>query len=138
MPLEKQELLNAPRNKSGEWLSDQEALSIEPGLYSINEVLEAVSENYRPSINQAISLIAPKEAVDKIQFKPLLGGLTKSKVFRVDIENKKYVLRLLDENQPPERRRSELNAHKIGAGMQNSSRDHIRRSNTTCYPHGIY
>lgn len=104
--------------ETGEWLSDEEALFIEHGLYSINEVLDAVSENYRPSINQAISFIASKEAVNKIQFKPLLGGLTKSKVFRVDIENKKYVLRLLDENQPLEKRRSELNAHKIAAGCK--------------------
>lgn len=104
--------------QTGEWLSDQEASAIEPSSYSINEVLNAVSENYALPINDAVLLIASKEAVDKIKFKPLLGGGTKSKIFRVDIENKKYVLRLLDENQPVERRRSELIAHKIGAELQ--------------------
>jgi thiamine kinase-like enzyme len=90
----------------------------EPSSYSIKEVLAAVSENYALPINEALSLIAPEEVGDNIQVTPLLGGGTKSKVFRVDSGNKKYVLRLLDENQPIERRRSELNAHKIGAELQ--------------------
>lgn len=86
--------------------------------YSINEVLDSVTSNYALSINEAMSLIAPKESIDHIQFKPLLGGGTKAKIFRFDIGDKKYVLRLLDENQPIERRKSELDAHRIGAELQ--------------------
>ena len=91
---------------------------IEPSSRSIKEVLAAVPEGYALPIKESMSLIAKEEAVDKIQFKPLIGGGAKAKIFRVDIGNKKYVLRLLDEKLPIERRRSEINAHKIGAELQ--------------------
>lgn len=91
---------------------------MQPSAYTIKEVLTAVSEKYAVPINEALSLIAKEEEIDKIPFNPLLGGGTNSKLFRIDIGNKKYVLRLLDENQPIERRRSELNAQKIGAELE--------------------
>jgi|694.fasta_scaffold25378_3 thiamine kinase-like enzyme len=91
---------------------------IEPESNLISEVLASVSKNYALPIHEALLLVADGEDIDKIQFKPLLGGGTKSKIYRIDIGNKKYVLRLLDEDQPVARRRSELNAHKIGTELQ--------------------
>lgn len=91
--------------------------AMQPSSYTIKDVLHAVSEKYVIPINEALSLIAKGEVIDKVPFNPLLGGGTNSKLFRIDIGNKKYVLRLLDENQPLERRRSEFNAHRIGAEL---------------------
>lgn len=84
----------------------------------LSDICKRVSGNYVLPIHEAIALITQDVAADQIRFEPMLGGGSKAKLFRVDVGDKKYVLRLLDENQPVGQRMSELNAHRIGVELQ--------------------
>lgn len=92
----------------------------EPGqcvYYSLDELLERVAPNYIPSIREAVSRISLENSEKYICFTPLLGGLSKCQLFRMEVKGKKYVLRLLDEKKPIEKRRSEIEGHRIGAQL---------------------
>jgi thiamine kinase-like enzyme len=84
---------------------------------SLNDLLTDISKNYACPIKEAIKKIAPTKNVNDICFHPLLGGLSSAKLFSIDIDDKKYVFKLLDETISIERRKSEINAHKIGAEL---------------------
>jgi len=85
--------------------------------FSFIEILNSVSTAHALQVQEAIKMIAQNYTLNTLCFEPLLGGLSKSKVYRVDINNKKFVVRFLDENEPLERRLSEVRAHQIGAKL---------------------
>jgi thiamine kinase-like enzyme len=90
----------------------------QPQAVSANEILRTVSKEYCMPVISALASVAAEKDLDKMAFIPLLGGGTKAKIFRVELNQQKFVLRLLDENQPLERRKSELCAHKMGEKLQ--------------------
>jgi guanylate kinase len=91
---------------------------IPKSYFNLNDILNTASDACATQIQEAINVIAPNESVNNLCFKPLLGGVSKAQVFQFDVKNKKYVLRLLDEHEPIDRRLSELSAHKIGVELR--------------------
>ena len=82
-----------------------------------NDILNNVTTTYAPAIQEAINMLVSKEDIENIHFKPL-NGFSDARLFQFDVKDKKYVLRLLDENKPLERRNSELEAHRIGVELK--------------------
>ncbi len=84
--------------------------------YSLHDILDTLPETYNDPLIEALSSIAPQENIFRIPFEPLLG-LSNSKVFSFEVKNQKFVLRLLEERHPLERRIAEVSAHKIGDSL---------------------
>ena len=81
--------------------------------YTLSDILNPLSLTYKNAILKAISTVAPQEDMYNIRFEPLVG-FSLSKVFSFEVHDKKFVLRLLVEKHPLERRIAEVNAHRIG------------------------
>ena len=84
-------------------------------LHLQNNILMEMPQIYADSIQEALLTVASQEDLATISFKPLLGGLSGSKLFEVCVKDKRYVLRLMDHTKALERRQSEVIAHKAAA-----------------------
>ena len=88
-----------------------------PNLHTLDDIINSVSKTYTKPILEAISTIVPREDIHRILFEPLLG-FSLSKVFSFEFNGQKFVLRLLAEKKPRERRIAEVNAHKMGVELE--------------------
>jgi len=84
---------------------------------TLNSLLQGLSNGYMLQIQEALNFIAQGNQ-NQLFFQPLLGGLSNAKIFSFAINNKQYVLRLLDEAESIDIRQSELAAHQIGAQLK--------------------
>jgi len=86
--------------------------------YSLSQLLENISPVYHSSIVEAIAKMTTNEDTSKIVFTLMLGGLSNAQLFQMNVDNRKYVLRLLDEKKAVERRKSEVYGHLLGASLK--------------------
>lgn len=86
--------------------------------FSYNELLDKVPSIFITSIKEAISKSFLQEDIKNIKFKKVFGGLSESRLFQINSNNNKYILRLLDEKKEQESRKSEISAHKIGSKLK--------------------
>lgn len=77
-----------------------------------------LSDEYTEFVKEAIYKIHSNVNFNDINFDSLIGGLSKSKLFKFDIYRKTYVLRLLDKNIQVQNRISEIRSHKIAADLE--------------------
>lgn len=86
--------------------------------FSYNELLNKVPYIYIASIKEVVSKSFSQEELNSLKFKKLFGGLSQSKLFQINSNGNKYVLRLLDESKEIEIRKSEISAHEIGSKLK--------------------
>ena len=69
------------------------------------------------TITEALTSFDQDIDINSIDMKPLLGGISKSKLFKFNANGKTYVLRLLAKDKPLESRISEISAHRIADNL---------------------
>jgi|APSaa5957512622_1039677.scaffolds.fasta_scaffold02928_7 thiamine kinase-like enzyme len=97
--------------------ANEQIVDVSDGTYTLVEVIGNVSEVFKQPIQEALATASAKDDIDNIKLKPLLGGLSKSKLFQFDVKGKRYVLRILDEMKDVEKRKAEVAGHSIAAGL---------------------
>jgi thiamine kinase-like enzyme len=86
--------------------------------YSLHELLDNVPEAYVVHIQEAFGTLVSQQKLESLRFSPLIGGLSTSRLYRTEIDNKKCVLRLLDPKRAIEKRLSEIEGITIAARLK--------------------
>lgn len=92
--------------------SNKESYSI-----SLVKFTKNLSKSDSRAIGRAIRAINPDANLFLIKLKPLTGGISDAKIFKFEINNKQYVIRILDKKLKRETRRSEVDIQLTAASI---------------------
>jgi len=116
--IEDEKVFRSKASRRTEWRAKEHLRSLLTHEYNYEDLLKVVPNIFVKSIQEIIFKNFSKASIKNLKIKHIFGGLSNSKLYQLNDENKKYILRLLDNNRKIEVRQSEIAAHKAGAQMK--------------------